>query len=46
MSKQKEKHITVTPETHAELEKIAKAQRRSMRAVVTNWINKEVPGAK
>ena len=44
-NKQEEKHITVTPETHEKLQKIAKSQRRSMRAVVTKWVEEAEGGS-
>lgn len=45
MTKVVEKHITLLPETHDKLKAIAKKQRRSMRAVVTKWVEDEVENA-
>ena len=39
MAKQDEAHITVLTVTHEKLKKVAKSQRRSMRAIVAKFID-------
>lgn len=41
-SKVEEKHISVTKEIHDKLKHIAKKQNRTMRGVVSMWVEKEM----